>query len=504
MPERRPDPSKIECSNLTKTFGGTVALDRVDVSIQRGRVHAVVGENGAGKSTLGKVLAGVHQPDAGTVSIDGAAVEIRSPHVALSHSITMVAQELSLLPARTVVENVYLGIESGRAGVLSRADDVTRFENLAAEHEILIDPLKRVDSLSVAEQQKVEILRALARDAQVIIMDEPTARLSSTEASALTASMRRLAERGVTIVFVSHFLDEVLDVADDVTIMRNGRVVRTGPASTETKPSLIEAMVGQSLASAFPKRSTVQENAETVLAVDGLGRDGVFEDVSFEIRAGEIVTLAGLVGSGRSEVARVVFGADRATVGSMHLDGSAYLPRSPHSAIRRGVAMIPESRRDQALFMRRTVGDNVTLAHLDSLTTAGVVRSDAEREHAERAASEVNLTGATIDSLMSELSGGNQQKSVFARWLLSRPRLLIADEPTRGVDVGAKRGIYDMIARLADEGMAMLVVSSELEEVLGLAHRILVMRTGRIVGELDAATAHSADVMQMAFGMENS
>lgn len=467
-------------------------------------MHAIVGENGAGKSTLGKVIAGVHTPDSGTVRVDGEEVELRSPLVALKHSITMVAQELSLLPARTVVENVFLGIESGRSGFLSRHGDLDRFTTLADEHQISIDPLRRVDTLSVAEQQKVEILRALARDAEVIIMDEPTARLSSDEASALTEAVRRLASRGVTIIFVSHFLDEVLGVADDVTIMRNGRVVRTVPASSETKASLIEAMVGQSLDAAFPPRGTVSEAAETVLAVDHLTSDGVFEDVSFEIKAGEIVTLAGLVGSGRSEVARVVFGADRATSGSMRLDGQPYAPRSPHAAIERGVAMIPESRRDQALFMQRSVRDNVTIAHLDQLTSVGVVKSDVERGRADQVVRDVSLTGATTASLMNELSGGNQQKSVFARWLLSPPTLLIADEPTRGVDVGAKRGIYDLIVRLAEEEMAMLIVSSEIEEVLGIAHRIVVMRTGRVVGEVDGHGAHSADVMELAFGLEKS
>ncbi len=504
MADRLPEACKVECIGVIKRFGGTVALDGVDVRVMAGRVHAIVGENGAGKSTLGKAIAGVHQPDEGTIKIDGESVELKSPAAALKRSITMVAQELSLLPGRSVVDNVFLGIEAARGGLLSPAHDLDRFRSLVESHGFDIDPNATVGSLSVAEQQKVEILRALARDSKVIVMDEPTARLSSDEARALTAGVRGLAARGVTIIFVSHFLDEVLDVADDVTIMRNGSVVRTGPAAEETKSSLIEAMVGRSLDANFPIRRPVESHAPKVLEVSGLSRAGIFENVSFDIRAGEIVTLAGLVGAGRTEVARAVFGADRLTSGSMRLNGEVYDPRSPRDAIEKGIAMIPESRRDQALFMQRTVGSNVSVAHLDQLTSAGVVRRGEERSRAVAATSDVNLTGATVSSLMNELSGGNQQKSVFARWLLSPPQLLIADEPTRGVDVGAKRGIYDLIVRLAEQGMAMLVVSSELEEVMGLAHRVLVMRTGRLVGEVQADGASSADVMDLAFGLETS
>ncbi len=496
------DLPKIECKGVTKRFGGTVALDDVDVAIQRGHVHAIVGENGAGKSTLGKAIAGVHTPDEGTISIDGVVVDIRSPHIALRHSITMVAQELSLLDGRSVVDNVFLGIESGRGLVLNPKSDIERFHALADEHGFELDPTAKVGNLSVAQKQKVEILRALAREAQVIIMDEPTARLSSVEAASLANTVRRLAATGVTVVFVSHFLDEVLDVADDITVMRNGGIVRTGKAAAETKLSLIESMVGRSLDSAFPRRRSVSDGTPTLLSVKGLTRNDVFEDVSFDVRQGEIVALTGLVGAGRTEVVRSIFGADSLNAGTMLLDGESYSPKSPRSAISTGVGMIPESRRDQALFIQRSVIENISVAHLDDMTTGGVVRLGEERDRATSAADRVNLTGATVDSLMNELSGGNQQKSIFARWMLSRPRLLIADEPTRGVDVGAKRGIYDLLANLADEGIGVLMVSSEIEEVLGLAHRVLVMRCGRLVGELLASEADSASVMNLAFGLE--
>ncbi|MEM9033110.1 MAG: sugar ABC transporter ATP-binding protein [Actinomycetota bacterium] len=502
MSGRSSDPPKIECDGLTKRFGGTVALDDVSVSIRRGRIHAIVGENGAGKSTLGKAIAGVHVPDEGVIRVDGAPVVLRSPGAALRHSITMVAQELSLLPGRSVVENVVLGTEARRGPLLRPMADLERFEALVAEHGIRIDPHAIVGRLSVAEQQKVEILRALARNAEVIVMDEPTARLSSNEAESLAESVHGLADRGVTVVFVSHFLDEVLGLADHITVMRNGRVVRNAEAADETKASLIEGMVGRSLDATFPTRHHVADDTPTVLEVDRVSRAGAFEDVSFSIRAGEIVTLAGLVGAGRSEVARAVFGADRPTAGTLRLHGEPYRPRSPRDAISRGVAMIPESRRSQGLFLRRTVRGNISLAHLDEMTRSGIVRRATERERATGAADDVNLTGGTVDSVMGELSGGNQQKSLFARWMVSPPRLLIADEPTRGVDVGAKRGIYDLLVRLAADGMAILVVSSEIEEVLGLAHRILVMRSGRLVGELDGERSSGSDVMELAFGME--
>ena len=489
----------VELRGVTKRFGGTVALRDVDISVRAGTVHALVGENGAGKSTAGKILAGVLTPDAGRLLLHGAETAFRSPRAALDRGITMVAQELSLVPSRSVLDNVFLGIESHNGPFVRAAGD--RFAELVAEYGIGADPDAVVGRLAVAEQQKVEILRALARRAELIVMDEPTARLTSEQAVALRRTVRALAERGVTVVYVSHFLDEVLAVADDVTILRDGQVIRSGPAAGESRRSLIEGIVGRAIEAAFPPRRPREPAAPVVLGVRGLSRAGSFEHVGFEVRAGEIVTLAGLVGSGRSEVLRCIFGADRATAGSMTLDGEPYEPRSPRRAIRDGVAMVPESRKAHGLLPRRSVRENVTLPHLGSFVTpGGFVRTGGERAAAGRVTTAVGLTGATIASAMAELSGGNQQKSLFARWLVGRPRLFLADEPTRGVDVGAKRGIYEVLVGLAAEGMGVLVVSSELEEVLGLAHRVLVMRGGRLVGELDGAAATRTEVMELAFG----
>lgn len=493
----------VECVGVTKRFGGTVALDAVDLEVVTGTVHAIVGENGAGKSTIGKVIAGVIGPDDGQVLVRGQPVRLNSPLAALGHGITMVAQELSLVPSRSVLDNVFLGQESHWGPFVDQSRSRDRFDDLVNEYGISLPPDVAVSRLSVAQQQKVEILRALARSAEVLVLDEPTARLTSEEALTLRQTVRLLADRGVTVIYVSHFLEEVLAIADQITIMRDGRIIRTGPVGSETHETLVEGIIGRSLDATFPAITSPRPDSQPVLELNGLSRSGAFEDITFSVRAGEIVTLAGLVGSGRTEVLRAVFGADRTTSGSMKLDGVMFAPRTPRDAIRHGVAMIPEARRSDGLIPRRSVCENVSLPHLGIFVgAAGLVRTSQERAAATRAADGVGITGATIDSTMDELSGGNQQKSLFARWLMSEPRLFLADEPTRGVDVGAKRGIYDILARLAARGMAVLVVSSELEEVLGLAHRILVMRSGRIVGELEGHSASESDVMELAFGVE--
>lgn len=491
----------IECRGLTKRFGGTVALDNITVSVEPTTVHALVGENGAGKSTLGKVLAGVHTPDEGEVLVDGEPVELRSPKAALGVGITMVAQELSLVAGRSVVENVFLGIESARCGILSARTDHERFEELVSQTGLEIDARAKVGSLSVAEQQRVEILRALARHARIIVFDEPTARLSHHEAMTLRDIVRDLAASGVTVVYVSHLLDEILALSDRVTVMRNGEIVRTADTARETHDTLVEGIAGRRLDAVFPARQPPSAEMNAVLELNDLARTGEFEDISLAVHPGEIVVLAGLVGSGRTEVARTVFGATQPTRGTMRLGGEPYAPRRQRDAIQLGVAMIPESRRTDGLFMRRRVADNVSLPHLSNFTKFGVVRPRNERLRVTQATEDVRLTGASIDSPMNALSGGNQQKSLFARCLVSPPRLLIADEPTRGVDVGAKRAIYDLLVELASEGMAILAVSSEIDEVLGIAHRIVVMREGRIAAELDGGNTTDAELMRFAFGV---
>jgi ABC-type sugar transport system ATPase subunit len=497
------DTPHVELRGIRKRYGATLALDGVDLVIQAGSVHALVGENGAGKSTLGKILAGVVQPDGGTLLVHGQEVSFRSPRNALQSGISTIAQELSLVPARDVLDNVYLGIEDGRGPLVDRRAMRKRYEALVADTGLDVPPDAIVGSLPIAQQQQVEILRALAREARLVIMDEPTARLSGGEAERLHEVVRDLAARGTTIVYVSHFLEEVLALAETVTVLRDGRLVRTVAAEGQTPSSLVEAMVGRSLSATFPDRVLAPADAPELLRVEGLTRAGVFADVSFSVRAGEIVGMAGLVGAGRSEVGRAIFGADSYDSGTVVVDGRE-LPRGRgvRRRIRSGVAMIPESRKDQGLLLGRSVRENVSLPHLEVLSRLGVVRHGDERARALGAADAVDVKRASDDQPVISLSGGNQQKVLFARWLMERPRVLIADEPTRGVDVAAKRAIYDLLANLAAEGMGVLVISSELEEVLGLSHRVIVMKEGRIVAEMagDEATEH--DVMTAAFGAD--
>jgi rhamnose transport system ATP-binding protein len=494
------DVPAVEFRAITRTFGATVALNSVSLSIRAGEVHALVGENGAGKSTLGKVLAGIIPPDSGEVLLAGRPEILGSPRQALSAGVTMIAQELSLVPERSVVDNVFLGIEPHRGPWVRRRLLRERFDELVRQSGIAVPPNALVGSLRIGEQQKVEILRALARDARVIVMDEPTARLSLQETTALLESVRTLRSRGTTVVFVSHFLEEVLEIADTVTIMRDARVVRTGPAALETRQSLIEAMTGRPLDAMFPPRTYPADDAPEVLRVEGLSREGHFEDVSFHVRAGEIVVLSGLVGSGRSEILQAIYGASPADSGTMSLESRPFRPKNARGAIAKGLSFIPESRKDLGLILGASVADNVTLPYLRDVERAGLISRRREGSLAQSRMTTVGVKAASPQAPVTTLSGGNQQKVLFARSLVRTPVLLLADEPTRGVDVGAKRSIYDLIAGLAHEGMGVLVVSSEIEEVMGLAHRIVVMHQGRIAAQFAAQDVEESAVISAAFG----
>ncbi len=459
----------------------------------------MVGENGAGKSTLSKIIGGVYQPDDGELLLDGQPVRFGSPRAALAAGIATIAQELALVPARTVAENVFLGAEPRRWGVLDGLELRRRFAVLNERTGFGLDGDARVRDLRVADQQKVEILRAIARDARVILMDEPTASLTADETQRLLGIIRQLAAGGTAVVLVSHFLDEVLAVSSDVTVMRDGKVVRSGPARDETEASLVQAMIGRRLDTAFPERRPLADGSPVVLRADGLRRRGAIDGVSFEIREGEIVGLAGLVGSGRTEIARAIFGADRLDGGTVSVDGQAVRLRHPGDAIAAGIAMLPESRKEQGLHLARAVRENESMASLRSFAPRWVIDGRRERSAAQRLAADLDVRTASIETPVINLSGGNQQKVLFAKWLMRQPRVLIADEPTRGVDVGAKRQIYDLLQRLAGEGMAVLLISSEIEEVLALSHRVLVLRTGRIVAEFAGGEADKDRVMAAAF-----
>jgi ABC-type sugar transport system ATPase subunit len=489
----------VELRGVSKRYGGVQALRDVDLRIERGSIHGLVGENGAGKSTLSKVIAGAVQPDSGDLIVDGRQAHYRSPRDALADGITLVAQELALLPRRSVIENVFLGIESSRLGFVVDADIRREYARLSDRLGFGLPPKVRVGMLRTAEQQKVEILRALARHAELIVMDEPTAALTIDEAERLFGIIKSLQADGTTIVYVSHLLDQVLNLVDTVTVLRDGQLVRTAPAGNETPESLVVGMLGRSLNLAFPAKSSLPPDAPVVLSVRDLTRAGALEDISFDVKAGEIVGLAGLIGSGRSEVARAIFAADGHDRGTVELDGAKLRLRKPKDAVRAGIAMLPESRKEQGLLMGRSIVENVTLPHLGEVSTGGFLAGGKQLRETSALTTQLDVRARRVTSRVDTLSGGNQQKVLFAKWLFRRPRVLIADEPTRGVDVGAKRSIYELIARLAGEGMAVVLISSELEEVIGLAHRVLVMRRGRIVAEFDGRTVSEDEVMHAAF-----
>ena len=486
-------------SGISKSFDGAHALQDVSVEIRPGTVHALIGENGAGKSTLGKVVAGIHSPDAGTIGVDGQSVHFGSPRDALAHGITMVAQEIALVGTRSVVENVFLGSEPQAGPFVCDRELRREYERLVADVGIEVAPTALVDDLTVADQQKVEILRAIARRAQVIVMDEPTARLATHEAVALRSIVKQLRDRGTTIVYVSHFLDEVLDVADEITVLRDGRLIATQPSEGQTQAGLIEQMIGRTLDSAFPPKSPPAPGAPVRLQVRGLS-SRAFDDINLEVRRGEIVALTGLVGSGRSEVLRAVFGSERTRAGTVELNGEEAARRSPKRSIAAGVAFISESRKTDGLILDFAVRDNVSLPSLARFTRAGVVRRRAEAAAVRDATTAVGVKLQGILDAVGTLSGGNQQKVMFAKALIAEPGLLLVDEPTRGVDVGAKRQIYDLLTELARQGLGILLVSSEMEEVLGLAHRAVVMRRGRVAGTLEQHELTEQRIAELAFG----
>jgi len=478
------------------------ALSAIDLEIERGTIHGLVGENGAGKSTLGKIVAGVHRPDEGGLWVDGRRVTYNSPRDALRDGLTIITQEPTLVPHRSVLENVFLGLESSWAGVVDRRAMRRRYSELVEQATIELPPNVHAGSLRVADQQKVEILRAIAREARLVVMDEPTSALTTDESSRLFDVVRRLGARGTTIIDVSHLLAEVLSLVDTVTVLRDGKLVRTSPAAEESPERLVSAMLGRSMELAFPEKTFPADDAPVIISVRDLASPPAVQSVSFEIRAGEILGLAGLIGSGRSEVARAVFGADRPAAGEVEVAGKRVRNRTPRNGVRAGIAMLPEDRKTQGLLMLRSIADNVTLPHLGEVSRLGIVARRSERGAAVNLMKRVDVRAKGPTARVSTLSGGNQQKVLFAKWLFNPPRVFFVDEPTRGVDVGAKRAIHDLIHSLAAEGKAVLLISSEHEEILGLAHRVLVMRSGGIVAELDRDSMSEEAILRAAFAAD--
>lgn len=494
----------VEVRGVVKRFAGVQALRGVDLDIQPGTIHALVGENGAGKSTLGKIIAGALRADGGTLRVDGREVSYRSPRDALADGVVLIAQELELVPELSVAANVLLGGEPRAVGMIRRRALRAKVKALIEQSGFELDPGARLGDLRVAQQQQVEILRAVARNARLIVMDEPTAALTLEEVEKLHGIVRRLRAGGTAVVYVSHFLKEVLVLADTVTVLRNGKLIRTAPASQETESSLVTAMLGRSTEVVFPPRALPPADAPVIFSVRNLSRKGVLHDISFDVRAGEIVGVAGLLGSGRSELARSLFRADPLDVGEIELDGKPLDARSPRSAYRAGLVLLPEDRKKQGLVMDLSVAHNMMLPHVSTVSSFGFVRLRAEARQVSTAITNLDIVTRSARTTVNKLSGGNQQKVLFGKCLLREPRVLMLDEPTRGVDVGAKLKIYELIHDLAAQGIGILLISSELEEILGLSHRVLVMRLGRIIDQFENHELEMNTVMRAAFGMDAS
>ncbi|MEU9884414.1 sugar ABC transporter ATP-binding protein [Sphaerisporangium sp. NPDC051011] len=492
-------PVRIDLEGFGKAYGGVHVLRDVSFTMYGGRVHGLLGENGAGKSTLLKAVCGAVAPDAGRILLDGKPISVGSPRDALRHGFALISQELALVPAMTVLDNVHLGRWRNRLGWRTGREDARTLARLMEHTGFELDPSALVRDLPLAAQQQVEILRALASGASVIGMDEPTALLTQTETDRLMAVVRQLAAEGTTVVLISHFLEEVLSVCDDVTVLRDGRHVITGPAAAQTPGSLVRHMVGRPLELFYPEPAPVRDGAPVLLGVRDLRRGTAVRGVSMEIRAGEIVGVAGLVGSGRSETLRAIFGADPRDGGAVEVKGEAVPPGSPARAMRAGLAMVPESRKEQGLVLDRSVRENIALASLSSRQLAGFVRGASEGATAGSMLRDLDVRGSDLGGPVWTLSGGNQQKVLFGKWLMEKPAVLLVDEPTRGVDVAAKSQIHRLLVDLAAEGMAVLMVSSEVEEVMGLSHRVLVMRHGRRVAEFARGEATREQVLSMAF-----
>jgi ABC-type sugar transport system ATPase subunit len=493
-------PTALALSGVSKTYGSIAALSNVSVTFEAGAIHALVGENGAGKSTLGKIMLGVETPDTGALSWDGKDVRFNSPAQANRLGLVGISQELSLMLDRSVLDNLSIGRETCIGPFVDHGATLQQAQQVMDQFDMPLDMRTMVGDLPVADQQRVEILRALNQDANLIVFDEPTARLESSEARKLMLILRRLAEQGKAIVFISHFLEEVLSVADTITILRNGEHVRTCPAAEETRSSLVEGMTGAADQGQFPALPPVDPAASPLLVVRGASRKGQFENIDLTVRPGEIVGLSGLVGAGRSELAHAIYGASTLDEGEIAIGGEALHGHSVRDAVRRGMALVPESRRAQGLFMTRSVRENISLPYLDRFMSWLGLRFNQERERVTHFGESTSLKYGDLADPVSTLSGGNQQKVLFARAALGEPRLLIADEPTRGVDVGAKRGIYDLIVGLAERGLGVLLISSEIEEILGLSHRVLVLSRGQVTAELTGVDINENAVMAAAFG----
>jgi ABC-type sugar transport system ATPase subunit len=493
------DSTILEMRDISKAFGGVQALRNVSFTCRQGSVHALVGENGAGKSTLIKILAGAYQADSGEIIYKGNRYTSLSTREALDIGIRIIYQEFNLVPYMTVSENIFLGREPRtRLGLVDSKRMYAHAGELLARLGVNLDLRTPVGELTVAAQQMVEIAKALSQKADLIVMDEPSAILAGHELEQLFAIIRSLVAQGVTIVYISHRLDEVFDIAKEVTVLKDGEVVGTCPIRGLTRPALIQMMVGRPLDEVFPRGSREQAEPVPVLVAHDISADSMLRHVSLTLNAGEILGVAGMVGSGRTELARALFGVEPLRTGVISLNGNVLHNHNPNRAMHAGLALVPEDRKTQGLFVGLPIRNNITLTILHRLTRLGIIQRRREVETVREAQNNLSISMASPDQEVQFLSGGNQQKIVLAKWLATSPAVVIMDEPTRGIDVGAKFEIYQLMRKLTDKGVAILMISSELPEILGMSDRIVVMRDGEIAGELSRAEANEERIIALA------
>lgn len=491
----------LRMEGVSKSFSGVAALTDVGLEVVRGEVHALMGENGAGKSTLMKVLSGLVQKDRGQIYLEGKPVEIKTPKAALDLGISMIHQELNPVRAMKVSENIFLGKEPCYAftPVVNWKKQRELTQALFREMDVAIDPDGKMSDLSVAEMQLVEIVKAVSYDSRIIIMDEPTSAITGREVAKLFEIIRSLKTKGIAIIYISHKMDEIFRIADSITVLRDGRYVETRPAKELDHDTLVKLMVGRKISELFPKVSSTK--GEVAFEALGLTKRGLFENISFKVRGGEVFGIAGLMGAGRTDVMETVFGLRRADAGCVKIGGREVRIQSPADAIKHRIALITEDRQMKGLNLKASVRDNITLANLTHFSRFGqVLQFQRESRAADAEMEKLRIKARNRNQIVKTLSGGNQQKVVLAKWLLNDPEIIILDEPTRGIDIGAKAEIYKIIAQLAEQGRAIIMISSELEEILGLCDRVMVLYHGRIAAEFERSTFNQEDIIKAAMG----